>query len=58
MQWCHGAPGFITSLAGDDDLIEVRTRIAALASDAGLVGVRWLLPAESGFFQPLLIART
>ena len=35
-----------------------RGELSALASDAGLVGVRWLLPAESGFFQPLLLART
>jgi SAM-dependent methyltransferase len=35
-----------------------RAELSALASDAGLVGVRWVLPAESGFFQPLLLART
>ena len=35
-----------------------RAELSALASDAGLVGVRWLGPAESGFFQPLLVART
>ena len=35
-----------------------RAELSALAGDAGLVGVRWLLPEESGFFQPLLLART
>jgi glycine/sarcosine N-methyltransferase len=35
-----------------------RAELSALASDAGLVGVRWLLPAQTGFFQPLLLART
>ncbi len=35
-----------------------RAELSALASDAGLVGVRWLLPAQSAFFQPLLLART
>jgi ubiquinone/menaquinone biosynthesis C-methylase UbiE len=35
-----------------------RSELAALAGEAGLVGVRWLLPAESGFFQPLMLART
>jgi SAM-dependent methyltransferase len=31
--------------------------LSALAADAGLAGVRWLAPAESGFFQPLMVAR-
>ncbi len=35
-----------------------RAELAALAADAGLVGVRWVLPEADGFFQPLLIART
>ncbi len=35
-----------------------RAELSALASDAGLVGVRWLSPAQSGLFQPLLLART
>jgi glycine/sarcosine N-methyltransferase len=34
-----------------------RAELAALAEDAGLVGVRWLMPERSGFFQPLLVAR-
>jgi glycine/sarcosine N-methyltransferase len=34
-----------------------RGELAALATATGLVDVRWLLPAESGFFQPLLLAR-
>jgi hypothetical protein len=35
-----------------------QTELAALAAEAGLADVRWLLPAETGFFQPLLLART
>ena len=35
-----------------------RPELSALATQAGLVGVRWLLPHESGFFQPLLVARS
>jgi glycine/sarcosine N-methyltransferase len=34
-----------------------RDELAALAVEAGLVGVRWLQPEQSGFFQPLLVAR-
>jgi glycine/sarcosine N-methyltransferase len=35
-----------------------RAELSALAAEAGLAGVRWLLPEETGFFQPLLLART
>jgi SAM-dependent methyltransferase len=35
-----------------------RAELSSLARDAGLAAVRWLLPEESGFFQPLLLART
>jgi hypothetical protein len=35
-----------------------RSELSALAGDAGLTAVRWLLPEETGFFQPLLLART
>lgn len=34
-----------------------RHELAALAIQAGFVGARWLLPEQTGFFQPLLIAR-
>jgi glycine/sarcosine N-methyltransferase len=34
-----------------------RDELASLASRVGLVGVRWLLPEQTGFFQPLLLAR-
>jgi glycine/sarcosine N-methyltransferase len=34
-----------------------RDQLSALAEEAGLVGVRWLQPEQSGFFQPLLVAR-
>ena len=34
-----------------------RDGLTQLASASGLVDVRWLLPGESGFFQPLLQAR-
>jgi glycine/sarcosine N-methyltransferase len=34
-----------------------RDELAQLVSAAGLVDIRWLLPGESGFFQPLLLAR-
>jgi glycine/sarcosine N-methyltransferase len=34
-----------------------RAELARFADEAGLAEVRWLLPEESGFFQPLLVAR-
>ena len=34
-----------------------RAELSALAVEAGLVAVRWLAPDETGFFQPLLLAR-
>jgi glycine/sarcosine N-methyltransferase len=34
-----------------------RRELADLAAAAGLVDVRWLTPAESAFFQPLMLAR-
>jgi SAM-dependent methyltransferase len=34
-----------------------RDELAGLAVESGLADVRWLLPDESGFFQPLLVAR-
>ena len=33
----------------------IRAELGDLAAAAGLVDVRWLMPAESGFFQPLLL---
>jgi len=40
VQWCHGAPGFITSGAGDDDLLaaagELTWRAGPLANNPGL----------------------
>jgi glycine/sarcosine N-methyltransferase len=35
-----------------------RAELSALAAEAGLAGVRWELPDQTGFFQPLLVART
>ncbi|CAL9665200.1 class I SAM-dependent methyltransferase [Streptomyces sp. enrichment culture] len=32
-------------------------RLAGLAAEAGFVDARWRMPQETGFFQPLLIAR-
>ncbi|MFI7872375.1 class I SAM-dependent methyltransferase [Streptomyces salinarius] len=32
-------------------------RLAGLAAEAGFVDVRWRMPQETGFFQPLLMAR-
>ncbi|GHA85469.1 class I SAM-dependent methyltransferase [Streptomyces termitum] len=34
-----------------------RDRLAALAAGAGFTGARWRFPEETGFFQPLLVAR-
>ncbi|MFG2577219.1 class I SAM-dependent methyltransferase [Streptomyces sp. NPDC048481] len=34
-----------------------RERLTALAADAGFVDATWRVPEETGFFQPLLIAR-
>jgi hypothetical protein len=35
-----------------------RAELSALAAEAGLAGVQWLMPDQSGFFQPLLVAHT
>ncbi|TDT29364.1 hypothetical protein EV562_113229 [Streptomyces sp. BK208] len=32
-------------------------RLAGLTAEAGFVDVRWRMPQETGFFQPLLMAR-
>ncbi|MFF7975765.1 methyltransferase domain-containing protein [Streptomyces sp. NPDC007905] len=32
-------------------------RLAGLAAEAGFADVRWRMPQETGFFQPLLVAR-
>ncbi|MGW3828421.1 class I SAM-dependent methyltransferase [Streptomyces sp. NPDC005071] len=34
-----------------------RDRLAGLVSDAGFVDLGWRMPQETGFFQPLLVAR-
>ncbi|MFF0967087.1 class I SAM-dependent methyltransferase [Streptomyces sp. NPDC003703] len=34
-----------------------RDRLAGLAAEAGFIDVRWRMPQETGFFQPLLVAR-
>ncbi|MCF3130981.1 class I SAM-dependent methyltransferase [Streptomyces olivochromogenes] len=34
-----------------------RDRLVGLVTDAGFVDPEWLMPHESGFFQPLLVAR-
>jgi hypothetical protein len=31
--------------------------ITAVLHQAGLVELRWLMPADSGFYQPLVLAR-
>jgi glycine/sarcosine N-methyltransferase len=35
----------------------LREELTALLRQAGFVEVRWLMPADSGFYQPLLLAR-
>ncbi|MBR8642252.1 class I SAM-dependent methyltransferase [Streptomyces tuirus] len=35
-----------------------RDRLADLAAEAGFIGLAWRMPQETGFFQPLLVART
>ncbi|MCJ1676276.1 hypothetical protein MTF65_02665 [Streptomyces sp. APSN-46.1] len=34
-----------------------RDRLAGLAAEAGFVDPEWRMPQETGFFQPLLVAR-
>ncbi|MFJ1723952.1 MULTISPECIES: class I SAM-dependent methyltransferase [unclassified Streptomyces] len=34
-----------------------RDRLTGLAADAGFMGLEWRMPQETGFFQPLLVAR-
>ncbi|MGW0601570.1 hypothetical protein ACWD11_31185 [Streptomyces sp. NPDC002776] len=34
-----------------------QVRLAGLAAEAGFVDARWRMPQETGFFQPLLVAR-
>ncbi|GAA2760580.1 hypothetical protein [Actinopolymorpha rutila] len=33
-------------------------QLASLVADAGFTDVEWLTPESSGFFQPILLART
>jgi glycine/sarcosine N-methyltransferase len=35
----------------------LRDELTEVLGDAGFTGVRWLFPAESGFYQPLLLAK-
>jgi hypothetical protein len=35
----------------------LREEVSALLREAGFVDVRWLMPAETGFYQPLVLAR-
>jgi glycine/sarcosine N-methyltransferase len=35
----------------------LRDELTAILSQAGFVDVRWLMPAESGSYQPLVLAR-
>jgi len=35
----------------------LRAELTAILQQAGFVDVRWLMPAESGFYQPLVLAR-
>jgi 2-polyprenyl-3-methyl-5-hydroxy-6-metoxy-1,4-benzoquinol methylase len=35
----------------------LRDELAAVLGQAGFVRLRWLMPAESGFYQPLVLAR-
>jgi glycine/sarcosine N-methyltransferase len=35
----------------------LRNELAGIFEGAGFVDVRWLMPAESGFYQPLVLAR-
>ncbi|GGK16421.1 hypothetical protein GCM10011583_55410 [Streptomyces camponoticapitis] len=34
-----------------------RDRLSGLAAEAGFIGLGWRMPQETGFFQPLLMAR-
>lgn len=34
-----------------------RDRLTGLAAEAGFIGLGWRMPQETGFFQPLLVAR-
>ena len=34
----------------------LRAELTDILSDAGFLGVRWLEPQESGFFQPMVLA--
>jgi SAM-dependent methyltransferase len=35
----------------------LRSELSAVLSDAGFESVRWLMPTESGFYQPIVLAR-
>jgi SAM-dependent methyltransferase len=35
----------------------LRSELSAVLSDAGFESVRWLMPSESGFYQPVVLAR-
>jgi glycine/sarcosine N-methyltransferase len=35
----------------------LRNKLSGILQDAGFADVRWLMPSESGFYQPLVLAR-
>ena len=35
----------------------LRSELSSVLTDSGFADVRWLMPAESGFYQPLVLAR-
>jgi hypothetical protein len=36
----------------------LRSEMNGVLEHAGFIGARWLLPAESGFYQPIVLAKT
>jgi hypothetical protein len=36
----------------------LRAEMTSVLEQAGFIGARWLFPAESGFYQPIVLAKT
>jgi SAM-dependent methyltransferase len=53
----HSGRGWKTRHIVSEYRCLLRGELSSVLTDAGFAEVRWLMPAESGFYQPLVLAR-
>lgn len=54
---CETPDGWRTHHGSSSYRAVVRDELTAILESAGFVSVRWVLPAESGFYQPIAVCR-